>query len=349
MLQKLFLLLSLIAIIACTPDADGECENNHSKCESDVLLLCDDGVWILFYNCANDQLQCQEDNTTNTALCVSGITEDCRLDSAFLEPIYNNYFTLRQTGLVFDYNADEADSIAISSESKLKLSAFSMEGEWGIYMLYSGSTLLFQTKGYEFMSDATLLFQTKRYDFMKTDEVNSTARVQLVSALGQFNPDLIPAMIGDGVKEVDFGIRTFIQEVYIDVKYDPSSGAIIEQNTRRSCIIGISATEEIEAGGEKFEIAVGKIYGCFGANQVGALGETLKMMFNLEMSVEEDDLLAFINERKDYTVAQFGDDDYDPNLCTCYALYEKDAAGDPLEIDCADFDVNEPLFPADAN
>lgn len=254
------------------------------------------------------------------------------LDSAFLEPMYDNYFTLRQTGIVFDYNDDEVDPTAIASESQTQLGALDMAGDWGAYLDYNGTTLLFQTQG---------------YDFMKTDETNSTTRIQLVSALGQFHPALIPAMIENNMCEVEFGAFTFVQEVYIDAKYDSGTGAITEENTRRNCMVGISATEEVEEDGETYDSVIGKIYGCFDCddNPVGAIGETLKMMFNLKMTVDEEKILEFINTRDDGTIAAPGDDDYEPNLCTCFSLYEKDEAGDPVEIDCADFDPSEPLFP----
>ncbi|MCK5807608.1 hypothetical protein KAH37_01340, partial [bacterium] len=253
-----------------------------------------------------------DDDTADTG------EDTCRLDSAFLEAKYDQYVTIRQTGKIFDYDAVNADGSdidpsAVASESKIKLDDVSMEGTWGSYMNYQGTTLLAQIQA---------------YDFVKTDEAKSATRIQLLTAMAQLNLQLIPAMIGDGIKEVDFGAYTFLQEVYIDAKFDAGTGQITEQNVRRMCMAAVSKTEEVEEEGETYDVAIGGIYACLEDDQVGAVGETLKMMFNLEMTTDEDAVIAFQNTRSDGTIAKPEDDDY-TEQCTCYSLYEKDASGDP--------------------
>ncbi|MCK5809191.1 hypothetical protein KAH37_09425 [bacterium] len=314
-----------------------------------VLLMVVITMALFLFACGDNTLSSKnDDETTDNEVTDNKVTNDETPDqdsdsdydephgddfglSSFLEPLYDNYFTLRQTGIIFDYNNAEIDPKAIASESKTKLGALSMDGDWGAYFNYNNSLILFQAHG---------------YDFIKTDEANKTTRMQLVSSLGRFTPALITSMVENKICEVDFGAYTSIKEVYIDARFD-NSGVLTEQNIRRNCIIGVSKMQKIEEGGKTFDLPVGKIYGCFDEDQVGALGETLKMMFNLEMTIDEEKILEFINTRDDGTVALENDEDYEPNSCTCFSLYEKDAEGEPVEIDCKDFDPDEPLFPAE--
>ena len=238
----------------------------------------------------------------------------CTLDSEWMQPEdgWSSWAYLKMMGPIGDYDGEYA--AAVFTDGKIKLSSGTTDFADGSYMNYQSQILL---------ADAAA------YEFTDVDQGAGTAVVDYWDAMYQFSLQLIPLMKEEGATEGGFGATVTFRHTYIDVEFD-ASGSVTSQEVRKNCYLAVSNTEEMEEEGETYDVPIGNIFGCFGDNTDGSVGEDLKMMFKNDMTEDQTALLEFFNTQTDGTVLAYGDEGFQ-HLCMCYEA-------DGTEVDCWAYD-----------
>jgi len=314
-MKRFFILLIMVVLFVFVSCETKKIEKDDDKLTDDDIVNVDDDT--------SDTGDAEEDDDSDTGDDVDIV--ECTLDKEWLSPEtdWASWAYLRMTGEIGEYNGDYVE--ATYTEGKVKTTAGTTDLEAGSYMNYQNSVLL---------ADAVA------YEFLNVNQTAGTGVVDYYDAMWQFNKQLVPIFIEDGPNEdggneAEFGGFVFFRNTFIDVNFD-TNGYVTEQRVRKNCWLAVAATEEIEEEGETYDVAIGGMYGCFGENVDGSVGETLKMMFKNKMTDDRADLITWINTQADGTVLEFGDEGF-VFECECY---NEDGASDTVDnsVPCWQYD-----------
>lgn len=279
-MKRFFIFLTMMVFALIIISCDKEKKPATDDSDEDILVMDEDTV------------------ETDDDAVVPDDAEDCTLNQDWLSPEsdWAAWGYLRMSGEVGDYEGDYVE--ATFTEGKMKIASGTTDLKYGAFSSYQGTIILADAANYEFMNQTA-----------------TSATVDYYDAMWQFNPQLIPLFKEDGVNEADFAAFVWFRHSFIDLTI--SGQSITGQKTRKSCWLALAATEELEEEGETYDIPVGGIYGCFGENVDGSVGETMKMMFRNKMTDNRDDILTFINTLEDETVLKYGDEGFKFE-CECF-------------------------------
>jgi len=301
-MKKLAIIISILSffLFGCGEKTETDNDEVSDNCASDEEVLDDD----VDYGSDEDQN-------------IVEVSDGCHGDPIFgdwmqPEDAWTSWAYLKMMGPIGDYNGEYAP--AVFTDGKIKLSSGTTDFSDGSYMNYDNQIII---------ADAAA------YEFIDVDETAGTAVIDYWHILYQLNLQLVPLMVEEGATDVGFGATVIFRHTFIDVKFD-ASGAVTTQQVRKNCYLAISKTEEIEQEGETYDVPIGDMFGCFGDNTDGSVGEDLKMMFKNEMDEDNTSLLEFFNTQSDGSVLEYGNEGYE-HLCQCF-----DADGN--EVNCWEYD-----------
>jgi len=322
-MKKLKLILLVTALIffavACK---DSSTKNDYDRTETDVVvdqtdtdLVVDDTDIGNTGNTVNDSDADTGDtgSTENRDTDDKGNTGTCQLKDGWMSPedSWTSWSQLKILGPIGDYEDDYIE-IAVTD---------------GIIKLASETN--FFTDGFLVNYQSDIIADVSSCKSADVDYDKGTLVFDCRDAMFQFPSQLITDLKEKEMQEAGVGANVFLFHTYKDAEFN-AAGIVTSEQTRKSCYLAVSKTEEIEEDGDMYDVPIGDMYGCFEDNVDGSVGENLKMMFKNELVEDQASLLEYVNTQEDGTILEYGDNGFQ-HVCQCY-----DEFG--TEVNCWDYD-----------